>query len=224
MSPTATLDPPSDHPAPPKPAPGPGPGTSPSARPRPPLSPTERRGLVVAATATVGFAGYGLATGAPSTLAYVTTVVVIGAVVVRLRQAPLPPVLAWALALLTGAHLAGGLVAVGDGVLYNAHFASPVLQYDHLVHASAVFVGTLVLSILFTRREANGVAPPSPVLLVVLAGMGLGAINETVEFLTTIVNQNSHVGGYVNTGWDLVSNTLGTLAAGLVIARGRHRR
>lgn len=222
MPPTITIDHPLDRPAGSTPECG---ATPPPVRHRPPLSGSERHCLSGAAVTTVGFAVYGLAAGAPSTLAYLATVVAVGAVVVAVRRSPLPPALARALAVLAAAHLAGGLVRVGDGVLYNAHLGSEIFQYDHLVHASAVFVGTLVVSILLTSRGgADGVRPQATVLLVILAGLGLGAINETVEFLTTTINHNSHVGGYVNTGWDLVSNTIGTLAAGLVVARSSHRR
>jgi hypothetical protein len=58
-------------------------------------------------------------------------------------------------------------------------------------------------------------------VLSVLAGIGLGGINEMIEFLATIAHSGAHVGGYVNTGWDLVANTIGSGAAGLLISRGR---
>lgn len=168
---------------------------------RRPLSRAERSSLIAALIAVAGFAVYGVATDAPSTVAYVASVLTVGAFVLRLRIDPLPAPLASALAFLAATHLAGGLVRVGGGVLYNAHLGSEVFQYDHLVHSSAVFVGTLVLWEIFARRgvPAGRAAPPT-VILVVLAGLGLGAVNETVEFLTTMLNQGSYVGGYTNTG------------------------
>ena len=57
----------------------------------------------------------------------------------------------------------------------------------------------------------------------VAAGMGFGAANEVVEFIATRVLPETNVGGYENTGWDLVSNTAGCLiAAGLIHARARN--
>ena len=56
-------------------------------------------------------------------------------------------------------------------------------------------------------------------LLVVLGGLGLGALNETIEFLTTTAHAGAHVGGYENTGWDLVSNVAGALMAAVAIRR-----
>src|SRR3954468_17227580 len=84
------------------------------------------------ATATVGT--YGFLTGAPSTVAYVAIVLALTAGLVHLRRtrlappppprtplaAPLPPALVLALAAVATAHLTGGLVRVGDDVLYNA--------------------------------------------------------------------------------------------------------
>ena len=199
-----------------------GPGGEQARRPPEGLSGHELTALGIVASALVGFAVYGVATGAPSTVAYLCSVVAVTAIVVRLRSAPVPPALALALASLAVAHLAGGLVRVGDGVLYNAQFGSEVFRYDHLVHSSAVFVGTLVVFTLFARREGAALRRgPASIMLWVLAGLGLGAVNETVEFLTTMVHDGSQVGGYTNTGWDLVSNVVGTVAAGLFIARPR---
>lgn len=173
------------------------------------LTPTETRALQVVVVASATFGVYGWATKAPSTLAYLATVAVLAGALLALRRprGPLPSPLAAGSAALAVAHLAGGLVRVGDSVLYNATFLSPALRYDHLVHASAVFVATLVL--LCIAGEAAG----ATVGLCVLAALGLGGLNEMVEFVATLAHQGSHVGGYDNTGWDLVSNAVGALAA-----------
>ena len=44
-------------------------------------------------------------------------------------------------------------------------------------------------------------------------------MNETVEFLTTMAHHGAHVGGYDNTGWDLVSNTIGAMASARWMSR-----
>jgi hypothetical protein len=56
-------------------------------------------------------------------------------------------------------------------------------------------------------------------VLVAVAGMGLGAANEVIEFIATRITV-TNVGGYVNTGWDLVYNALGAMLAALVIYWG----
>ncbi len=59
------------------------------------------------------------------------------------------------------------------------------------------------------------------VILAFGAALGLGALNEVVEFLTTLAHHGAHVGGYWNTRWDLVCNLIGAGAAGLVITASR---
>jgi len=183
---------------------------------------SERAGLAIVVAALVGFGAYGVMTGAPSTVAYLGTVLAVGAALLCLRRRPLPGPLPLALAALSVAHLAGGLVRVGGNVLYNASPGPQVLRYDHFVHASGVFLGTVVLWMLLAPEVEPG-RRRGLIVLSVLAGLGLGALNETVEFLTTIVHQGSHVGGYTNTGWDLVSNVVGGVAAGVLVTRGPTR-
>ena len=56
-------------------------------------------------------------------------------------------------------------------------------------------------------------------------GMGFGALNEVIEFAATLTVPETNVGGYRNTGWDLVSNLVGTSIASIAIwlaaSRGR---
>src|SRR5882724_10217305 len=61
---------------------------------RAPLSRTERVAAGTAAMAAAGLAGYGFATHSPSTVGYVSSVLVIAAAVMGLRRAVLPPLLA----------------------------------------------------------------------------------------------------------------------------------
>lgn len=187
--------------------------------PRPRYRRAEAVSLGVVAAAMVGFGGFGLATGAPSTVAYLVTVALVGALVVRAWTPDAPRLLAPGFAVMTVLHLAGGLVRVGHDVLYNASFASPALRYDHVAHAFGVLVGTIAVWALVARPAGLAWHGPGAVAVVVLAGLGLGALNETVEFLTTTLHHGSHVGGYTNTGWDLVSNVVGAVAAGRFLAR-----
>jgi hypothetical protein len=47
--------------------------------------------------------------------------------------------------------------------------------------------------------------------------MGFGAANEVVEFIASQMIAGTNVGGYINTGWDLVANSLGALLAAVGI-------
>ncbi|MGA7266168.1 MAG: hypothetical protein WBX21_00310, partial [Aestuariivirga sp.] len=51
-----------------------------------------------------------------------------------------------------------------------------------------------------------------------LASMGLGAVNEIVEFSAVMLVPHTNVGGYYNTALDLVFNALGAIFAMLVCA------
>ena len=192
----------------------------------PPLSPAESTAVHAAAAAIVGFGVYGFATGAPSTMAYLVSVVAVGLVIRHFRREPLPGPVAIGLAVAAAAHMAGGLVRVGHDVLYNAstgpYVASlhtHVLQYDHFAHTFAVFVGTLTLWTLLALPTASVSNRRSLIVLCTLAGLGIGGVNETIEFLATIAHAGAGVGGYTNTGWDLVSNLVGATAAATVIVR-----
>ncbi len=194
---------------------------------RPRLSPAERGSFLVAAAAVVGFTGYGFATHSPSTVGYVSSVLVIAAAVVGLRRVVLPPLLAAGLAIAAIATLAGGLIRVGHDVLYNADagpyspsLGTHYLQYDHFAHAYCSFVIVFACWYMLAAAHAYG-RRGELVLLAVGAALGLGALNEMVEFIATLAHHGAHAGGYWNTSWDLVANFTGATAAGLVLARSK---
>ena len=182
-------------------------------RPTRRLDHIESTALHLLAVGTTAFAAYGIATRSPNTVPYTLTVVALTAALMRWRRAPVPRPIAFGLAALAIAHLAGGLIAVGDDVLYNAHLGHPALEFDHLVHATGVALGVVVLWMNFTPRMSTVDEHRRALLLCLLGGLGLGALNETVEFVLTELHGGTHVGGYTNTGWDLVSNVVGALAA-----------
>jgi hypothetical protein len=172
----------------------------------------------------VGFLAYGLSEHRPSTLTYCATILVLSAIVARLhaRVDFSPPVL-WGLSLWGLAHVAGGLIPASRGVLYNVDLRIPTLHYDRVVHAGGFGVATVacwegIRGSLRTRPITGGVA-----VLIALMGIGLGAINEVVEFIGSHVMAASNVGGYQNTGWDLVFNAIGCSAAAALVWVREHR-
>ncbi|MDP7069685.1 MAG: hypothetical protein QF815_04090, partial [Candidatus Peribacteraceae bacterium] len=62
---------------------------------------------------------------------------------------------------------------------------------------------------------------PSEIVLAVLASNGLGAFNELIEFVVVLVIPSTNVGGYLNTGWDLVANLAGSVIAAFIIWYGK---
>jgi putative membrane protein len=213
-------------PAPPEHGGPASPALAPSGPGRPPLSRAERAAAGTAAVGIAGFAGYGFATHSPSTVGYVSSVLVIAAAVVGLRRVVFPPLLAAGLAIAAIVTLAGGLIRVGHDVLYNAStgpfnpaLGTHYLQYDHFAHAYVSFVIVFACWIMLAAPHADGGRRGELVLLAVGAALGLGALNEMVEFIATLAHHGAHAGGYWNTGWDLIANFTGATAAGLVLAR-----
>ena len=51
--------------------------------------------------------------------------------------------------------------------------------------------------------------------LALFGGLGFGALNEMIEFLITRVVPETNIGGFENTGWDLVANFTGSVLAAL---------
>ena len=136
----------------------------------------------------------------------------------------------WALSIWGLAHMMGGLVQLPDGwpydgehqVLYSLWLIPDTLKYDQLVHAYGFGVTTWVcwqaLRAMLMAAGAKAVRPSFGMMVLAIAcGMGFGALNEVIELGATLMVPNTNVGGYVNTGWDLVANLVGASIAATVI-------
>ena len=137
----------------------------------------------------------------------------------------LPLSLMWALSFLILFHCFGGLTWVpeswpteGKNLLYNLWLIPNKLKYDQVIHAYGNALATWLCWNLLRYSIAMSVKidikdiPARPIFLLIcfLAGVGVGALNETLEFgATQTVPGDTNVGGYVNTGWDMVANILG---------------
>ena len=159
----------------------------------------------------------------------VVMVLLVGVVSVVNRSVALTSSALWALSFWGVAHMAGGLIRVPESwpingdirVLYSLWLIPGRLKYDQVVHAYGFGVATWVCwqGIRAAIRQRGGDPVPTFGLMVLAAtaGMGLGALNEVVEFAATLLVPETNVGGYLNTGWDLVANTLGATTAALLI-------
>ena len=133
--------------------------------------------------------------------------------------------LLWCMSVWGLMHMAGGLVPVpaswpihGDvRVLYSWWLVVGHLKYDQVVHAFGFGVTTWLCWQALRAAWPNARPGFGVVSLCVLGAMGCGALNEVVEFVATLTVPNTNVGGYINTGWDLVANTAGAITVGMVI-------
>jgi uncharacterized membrane protein YjdF len=155
-------------------------------------------------------------------------IVVLGAVIWCQERVRFPAGVLWGLTLWGFLHMAGGHVPVGDGRLYDVILVPilqrgdlAVLRYDQVVHAIGFGVAAYVcFHLLRPSLDPARVRRPVIAALVLLMGMGLGALNEVLEFIVVLVAPQSGVGGYYNTALDLLSNTVGAgVAAGIAAAR-----
>lgn len=179
--------------------------------------------LLVAFTAVViSSASYGL-------LSYVVVILFFLFVILATnRKIHYPNGVLWGLTLWAVLHMLGGTVPVGDKTLYATILIPlsrtyPIFRYDQLVHIIGCGVATLLMYHLlqpFIKPDLK--RWKARFIVVGLAGMGVGALNEVFEFFATQLAPETNVGGYINTCLDLIANTIGAVLA-LVFARVRER-
>lgn len=164
--------------------------------------------------------------------------VLIGVIALVHRRVGLTSPLLWALSIWGMLHMAGGLVPIpkifsysdGQSVLYSLWLIPGRLKYDQIVHAYGFGVTTWLCWHVLRRSVQDpkgGELQPTFGLLVLCgaAGMGFGALNEVIEFIAVLTIPNTNVGGYANTGWDLVANLVGASLSAVIIrltAPARH--
>lgn len=170
----------------------------------------------------------------------VVMALLLGAVVALHRRVRFTTPLLWALSLWGALHMAGGLVPVPESwpidgpirVLYSLWLIPGRLKYDQVVHAMGFAITTwacwqaLSASLAEATGQPRGAIRPRVgwLALCAAAGQGFGAMNEVVEFAATKLVPETNVGGYDNTGWDLVANMTGSLVAACLIHVAARRR
>lgn len=132
----------------------------------------------------------------------------------------------WCLSAWGFLHMCGGLVRApsswpihGDqAVLYSLWLLPGYLKYDQMVHAFGFGVTTWVCWQGIRGMIGSNAEPTAGRLLLAwCGGMGFGALNEVIEFAAVLAVPETNVGGYLNTGWDLVANLVGCSIAVVAI-------
>ena len=149
------------------------------------------------------------------------------------------PLALWLLAVWGLLHMCGGTIPVDPSltdayraaatdadrptaaVLYSMRVHPDLPKYDQIIHAFGFFSATIAcFQALLSLLSAPRTIPTA--IAAALMGIGLGAINEVIEFIAVLSMPETNVGGYTNTAWDLVANTIGaTLAAILCLKLSR---
>lgn len=130
--------------------------------------------------------------------------------------------LLWGLIVWGFLHLGGGSLQFHgqrwyDVILIPISESYGILRYDQFTHMIGFCVATLAVWEILRpalKKEHHWVRIG---IVVVMAGLGLGALNEIVEFIATLFLAENGVGGYLNTSLDLVSDLIGAVAAFCII-------
>jgi hypothetical protein len=114
--------------------------------------------------------------------------------------------------------LGGGLLLEGNIRLYELMLITisskyNFFRYDQLVHLIGFAVATLVMWVLVAPSLKSKVSWWSTGIIVVMAGLGVGALNEIIEFIAVILVPETGVGGYINVAMDLVADLVGAIIA-----------
>lgn len=138
-----------------------------------------------------------------------------------LKATKFPLWMLWLLSIWGLMHVAGGVVQIGDHVLF-AHKIYPlldlggdfyILKYDQVVHA--YLYGLVALMAYHTLRVPLRVTGHT--FLVTLAAamisLGISGLNEIMEFLIAVTLEENGVGGYENAMLDLIFNFSGAVVA-----------
>lgn len=194
-------------------------GASTLARVSHPFTRSDVGAVLFAGTYTLLAGAFALTLGNVEFVFYVAVLVVLGAALAYAhRRVGFHPACIWALAVWGLMHMAGGLYEVEpDLVLYSWRPVASLPRYDQVVHAYGFGVATWVVWQALARRLADPTPTAGMLFVALCGGMGLGALNEVVEFTAVLLIPETNVGGYLNTGWDLVSNLTGSLLAVLAI-------
>lgn len=201
------------------------------------FTPTVIAAATIAGLITAAAAVGAVATGNTEFIFYLVIMVVAMTIVLWLHlRLAMSAGLIWCLVAWAALHMAGGLTPLPEGwpydgehrVLYSWWIIPKAgadgggwLKYDQPVHAFGFGVMTWLCWQALTRiaRMRHGVTlrPTFGVLVIcAAAGCGFGALNEIIEFIATRIAE-TNVGGYENTGWDLVYNAVGAVVAAVLI-------
>jgi len=158
-----------------------------------------------------------------------TAVALVATILVHLgaRRFLFSAALVWGYVVWLVLHMLGGLLPVGDGVLYSwvvipiAGAPYHILKYDQVVHIGCYFLIALML-FQIVRGAASRLGFGILSVTVMLAACGVGTLNEIIEFAATVILTDTNVGDYTNTALDLVANMVGAVLAMPVMHRQYH--
>jgi putative membrane protein len=121
-------------------------------------------------------------------------------------------------------HTSGGGLSINNRRLYE-YIIFPlsgepynIFRFDQLVHMLGTFIATIVVFYLLRPLLKEIMYRQAAlVLVIIMAGVGVGSINELIEFIVTVFIPDNGVGGYENTVIDMGANLIGAMLASIYI-------
>jgi hypothetical protein len=120
-------------------------------------------------------------------------------------------------------HMSGGGILINGNVLYKfilipLSSTYEILKYDQFVHIVGFGIATLVMYVLLEPKIKKPIKKWTSIsIIVIMAGLGVGAINEIIEFIAVVIMPETNVGGFMNMSLDLVSDLIGACLAMIYI-------
>ena len=139
------------------------------------------------------------------------------------KKVQYPNMVLWGLTLWALLHMSGGGVYIYGKKLYEIILIPlsttyAIFKYDQFVHIIGFGVSTLLMHHLlkpYLKEKTGTVAIP---IVIIMAGLGVGALNEIIEFIVTVIVPETGVGGYTNTSLDLVADLIGAIIAYIYVS------
>ena len=152
-------------------------------------------------------------------------------IVISNKKINYPNIVFWSLTVWSILHMSGGGLYFKGKKLYELMLIPIVgepyniFKFDQFVHIIGFAAATLTIYYVLKPlliKDLNRWISLS--IVVVMAGLGLGALNEIVEFSATVIVPETGVGGYENTSLDLVSNLIGAIIAMFYIVKKEKKK
>lgn len=141
------------------------------------------------------------------------------------KKVSYPNFVLWLLSIWGLFHMLGGGLLFKEGsmrlyevILIPLSNTYPIFRYDQFVHIFGFFAATILMWVLIKpvlKKDFENWAAIS--IVIVMAGLGVGAFNELVEFLAVVLFPETGVGGFLNVSLDLVADLIGSILAMIYI-------
>jgi len=136
-----------------------------------------------------------------------------------------PDIVLWGLSIWGLFHMLGGGLLIRGGsmrlyelILIPISETYKIFKYDQFVHIFGFAIATLVMFVLLKPLLGKKIEKWWSVsIIVVMAGLGVGAFNELVEFSVTLFVPETGVGDVLNFSLDLVADFIGAILAMIYI-------